>query len=486
MKPTWKVVGRFSATCGVLVALAISAGAQTSPARATTAKQVTFTKDVAPILQEKCQSCHRPNNMAPMSLLTYQDARPWARDIKQRVLTRTMPPWFIDKSIGIQHFENDSSLSDAQIATIVKWVDEGAPQGDPKDMPPAKVFADDGGWQVAKYLGRQPDLVLNGPDYTVKTHDQDQWFRPTSDVTLGEPRWVMAVEMRPSTLESRKVFHHIIATLDQDETTAPQAQEKVTFDAGANTASSCRGCNDGVSVMGGPLMEYAVGKNFEIYHQGTAKLIMPGAKIHWEYHTHATDHDVTGHPELAVYFYPKGVTPKYRTYSTEFNAMDRGRDRPKLDIRPNTIHDSEGFTVLRAPARLESFQPHMHMRGKAMSMEAILPDGKTILLSYVDHFNFNWMINYIYSEDSVPVLPKGTIMHVVAWWDNTTANANNPDPNQWVGYGERSVDEMGHAWVDVTYISDDDYKQWVATHPDVMRQDVATGDAGAEGLQRPQ
>src|SRR5580693_7346928 len=117
----------------------------------------TFTKDIAPILQAKCQDCHRPGQTAPMSLLTYQDARPWARDIKKRVVTRTMPPWFIDKTVGIQHFQNDLSLSDDQIATVVKWVDAGAPQGDPKDMPAAKVFPDDGGWKLAKVFGRQPD-----------------------------------------------------------------------------------------------------------------------------------------------------------------------------------------------------------------------------------------------------------------------------------------------------------------------------------------
>jgi len=164
-------------------------------------KPVTFSKDIAPILQEKCQDCHRPGQIAPMSLLTYQDARPWARDIKMRVLQRSMPPWFLDKTVGIQHFANDLSLSDEQIATIVKWVDAGAPQGDPLDMPPAKVWPADDGWKLAKVFGRQPDLVLNGPDYTMKANYQDQWDRPISDVSVAEPRWVRAVEMRPSNPE---------------------------------------------------------------------------------------------------------------------------------------------------------------------------------------------------------------------------------------------------------------------------------------------
>jgi hypothetical protein len=135
-----------------------------------------------------------------------------------------------------------------------------------------------------------------------------------------------------------------------------------------------------------------------------------------------------------------------------------------LDIPPNSMAQSQAFHVLREPARLENFQPHMHLRGKAMSIEAILPNGMTRMLSYVDHFNFNWMNNYIYAEDEAPVLPKGTIIRVTSWYDNTTANRHNPDPNQWVGYGDRTVDEMGHAWVNVTNITDQDYKEYAAKH----------------------
>jgi len=415
-------------------------------------KPVTFSKDIAPVLQEKCQDCHRPGQIAPMSLLTYQDARPWARDIKVRVLQRSMPPWFLDRTVGIQHFANDMSLSDEQIATIVKWVDAGAPQGDPKDMPAAKVWQADDGWKLAKVFGRQPDFVLNGPDYTMKANYQDQWDRPISDVGVTEPRWVQAVEMRPSNPEARKVFHHVLASLYQDETNAPSAQVPVAKEAV-------------FPLTGGLLMEWAVGKNYDIYRQDAGKLLMPGAKIRWEYHTHSTDHDVTGHAQLAVYLYPKGETPKYRTYLALLGTGRRGPDGlPVLDIPPNSIEESEGFHVLKAPARLENFQPHMHLRGKAMSMDAILPDGTTQTLSYVGNFTFNWMTNYIYADDAAPVLPKGTVIHIKAWHDNTNENRNNPNPNEWVGYGDRTVDEMAHAWVNVTYMSDHDYNEWAAEH----------------------
>jgi len=418
--------------------------------------KVTFTKDIVPILQDKCQDCHRAGGMAPMALTTYQESRPWAKSIRERVVKRQMPPWFIDKSVGIQHFANDVSLSDDQIAKIAAWVDAGAPIGDPKDMPPPKKFDDGEGWKLAKILGHEPDLVITGPDYTMPAHGQDQWWRPTTDVQLSEPRWVRAVEMRPSTETGRKMFHHVLANLYQDETNAPSPQVKV--DLGTN------GSNFGAGGAGsGLLMEWAIGKNYDIYRPGCGKLLMPGAKIRWEYHVHASGEEIRDHPQLAVYFYPKGETPKYRTYLTLFGATGNN-GRATLDIQPNSISTSEGYHVLRAAARLENFQPHMHLRGKAMLIEAILPNGTTRVLSYVDHFNFNWMTNYIYADDDAPVLPKGTIIHVTAWHDNTRGNPNNPDPDQWVGYGDRTVDEMAHAWVNVTYITDEDYKEWSEHH----------------------
>jgi hypothetical protein len=146
-----------------------------------------------------------------------------------------------------------------------------------------------------------------------------------------------------------------------------------------------------------------------------------------------------------------------------FNAAS-GKAGSPLDIPPNTVAQTEGFHVLKQAARLENFQAHMHLRGKAMLMEAILPDGSVETINYVNNFNFNWMNNYIYAEDAAPVFPKGTVIHVTAWHDNTTAKASNPDPNQWVGWGDRTIDEMAHAWVNVTYISDEDYKEWAATH----------------------
>lgn len=454
MKTTWKLAC-LAAFAIVAATLAIPAAADSNES-AVPAKP-TFAKDISRIFQEKCEECHRKGTAAPMSLVTYQEVRPWAKAIRERVITRNMPPWHIDKTVGIQRFANDRSLSDVQIATIVKWVDSGSPMGDPKDMPPPKQWPDDQGWVLAKQFG-QPDLVLKSEDYTMPAQGQDVWFRPITDVPLTEPRWVRAVEMRPGTLAGRRIMHHVLAGLIQDE---PGARPARANPSDSNTAASNADDNSNAGASGpGLLMEWAIGKNCDTYRPNTGKLLLPGSRISWELHIHAVGEEIRDHAELAVYLYPKGEVPKYRTRLTLFGAT--GDTGARLDIPPNSVAVTQGYHVLRQPARLENFQPHMHLRGKAMLIEAILPNGTVQTLSYVNNFNFNWMNNYIYAEDAAPVLPKGTIIHVTAWHDNTTANKNNPDPEQWVGWGDRTVDEMAHAWVNVTYISEEDYQAWAA------------------------
>jgi hypothetical protein len=438
------IEGRFHAaprraTCaGVLVLGAFLAFPNFSTAAKLENKPVTFTKDVAPIFQAKCEECHRKGTAAPMSLVTYEEIRPWAKAIRERVIRRQMPPWHLDKTVGIQRFSNDRSLSDDQIETITRWVDSGAPMGDLKDMPAPIKWPADEQWLLAKQFG-QPELVIKSDAYTVEAHGQDQWWKPETPTGLTEARWVRAVEMRPGTIAGRKVTHHALALLEQEEPGV-----------------------DASDFQNGPglLMEWAIGKNFDIYRENTGKLLLPGSRIRWDIHTHSVGEAIRNHVELAVYLYPKGETPKYRTRLNLLGATSLNG----LDIPPNSMAETQGFHVLKQPARLENYQPHMHLRGKAMSMEAILPDGTTRMLSYVDHFNFNWMNNYIYADDSAPVLPKGTILRITAWYDNTTSNPNNPDPTQWVGYGDRTIDEMGHAWVNITNISEEDYKAWAAKH----------------------
>jgi hypothetical protein len=400
----------------------------------------TFTKDVAPILQAKCETCHRPESMAPMSLQTYQDARPWARSIKARVTGRQMPPWHIDKNVGIQEFKNDRSLSDAEIDTIARWVDAGAPQGDPKDMPPPIAWPDAAVWNFAKVFGAPPDLIVRSPSFTMPAHAQDAWDKRSTACgdAMTEPRWVRAIEIRPATNKGRKIVHHALARLSQDD--------PVDDAAAANSDD-----DSGVSAGPGLFMEWAVGKQGEIMRPDTGKLLLPGCQFVWDIHYSAAGEEITNNVELGIYLYPKGQEPKFRQV---LHLMGTGG----IDIPPNTIKPTQGFFVMKQNGRVESFQPHMHLRGKAMMMEAILPSGQRQILSHVDNFNFNWHNSYYYADDAAPLLPKGTVLRITAWHDNTPANKSNPDPTQWVGSGDRTVDEMAHAWVNVTYMNDEDFK----------------------------
>ena len=400
-------------------------------AAADAAKTPTFAKDVAPIFQEKCEACHRPDSIAPMSLKTFSEVRPWVRSIKSRVEARNMPPWQIDRSVGVQKFKNDRSLSDDQYATVIKWIEAGAPQGDAKDMPPAKTWPDDQGWNFAAQFGqKEPDLIIKSYDFTMPKVSQDAWDKRVTPSGITEPRWVRAIEIRPETLPGRKITHHAIAYLEQDDPSAPRGFGLPT-----------------------PFMEWAVGKQGEMMRPDTGKLLLPGSKFHWDIHYSQAGEEITNAVELGIYFYPKGQEPKYRNTLTLVPAA-----LGTLDLRPNQVTVSEGYTPLRENARIESFQAHMHLRGKAMMMEAILPSGQRQVLSLVSDYNFNWHTSYIYADDAAPLLPKGTILKVTAWHDNTAAKKSNPDPSQWVGWGDRTVDEMAHAWVNIVYIKDEDFK----------------------------
>lgn len=430
---------RLGALTGTVLALPMLAAAQSAqPAP-------TFTKDVAGILQEKCESCHRPDSIAPMSLVTYEEARPWARSIKNRVAGRQMPPWHIDKTLGIQHFQNDRSLSDVQIDTIVRWVDAGAPKGDMKDMPPPVEWPDESKWNFAERFGGPPDLILRSPVYTQKAVAQDAWFKPSVPTGLTEARWVRAIEIRPSAVKGRKITHHALARLSQQE----PGQEPRTGPSAANPDGSFEP-GDGL------FMEWAVGKQGEIMRPNSGKLMLPGSRIVFDIHYSAAGEDITSQVELGIYFYPKEQEPKFRQALALFSGITGGNRN--LDIQPNSVYVGTNFHVMRKAGRVENFQPHMHLRGKAMSMEAILPTGQTQMLSMVSDFSFNWHNNYVYADDAAPLLPKGTILKITSWHDNTAANKSNPDPNQWVGWGDRTVDEMAHAWVNITYMDDEDFK----------------------------
>jgi len=394
------------------------------------AQAPTFTKDVAPILQNKCQVCHRPGTFAPMSLLTYEDVRPWAKAMKEKVITRMMPPWYIDKNVGVRRFKNDVSLSDDEIATIVKWVDSGATKGNGADMPPARQFEDLEKWHISP-----PDLIVQLPkDIVVPAKAADRWVDIDVDPHLTEDRYIQAIETKP--IKGFKVVHHVVTSMKNDD--EPPADTRV-------------------NPQGTFLNEYALGKNGDVFPEGAARLLKAGTKISFNLHLHSIGEETATNVALGLRLYPKGYKPVH------VEITEHAGDAPDLDIPPNTDNvRSDGYTTLTKPARILSFQPHMHNRGKAQCMEAIYPGGRKVeTLSCVSNYQFAWHLVYLYAEDEQPLLPAGTTLHVISWHNNSASNKFNPDPDALVTFGQRTIDDMAFAWVSYYYLSDEEYKQQV-------------------------
>jgi len=409
------------------VALApVTASAQTAPATKTATPAVTFAKDIAPIFQKSCQGCHRPGQMAPMSFLTYQDVRPWARSIKQRVTERQMPPWGIDPHVGLQSFKNDPSLRDDEIETIAKWVDAGAPQGNIADMPKPREWDDSDRWHIGK-----PDLIVTSPPHKVPSEAADWWGSYYVDTGLTEDRYIKAIESKPG---KTAVVHHLL-----------------TYAVDADVTGDSNG-DDSSGDAGEFLNEFAVGKNGDLFPEGTGRLLKAGSKIKFDFHYHSVGKEITDQSQLGIVLYPKGYVPKHVVYSKQL-----GQPTEPLDIPGGSTYvRSDGYTRFNKAGRITAFQPHMHTRGKRQCIELIYPDNKTEQISCAD-WSFNWHLVSVYADDVAPIYPAGTVLHVITWHDNS-ASKSNPDPRNWVGSGNRTIDEMGFAWITWYDYTDDEYK----------------------------
>ena len=401
----------------------------------------TFADDVAPIFYESCVTCHRPGEIAPMALISYQDVRPWARSIKNKVQTRAMPPWHLDKNIGLQDFLNDPSLSDDQIATIVKWVDTGAPEGNPANTPTPPEFAPADAWQIG-----DPDLIVRFPTYTVPAAGPDLFGDLFADFGLTEDRYITAIQTKPVGDKTRRVVHHALSyAVEQDET--------------------------GERMGGGTfLVEYASGKQAEVYPEGTGLQVAAGTEARLSYHLHSVGEDVDAVVELGINFLPAGTEPEHIRYSRQLGGS-HGLVTGELDIPANEISRSDGYARFNKAAKITMFQPHMHMLGTYQCIEFIYPT-QPVRAETVNcaRFDYNWHMNYNYSDATMPLIPAGTILHVSTWFDNTSANRGNVDANNWVGNGGRTIDEMGFAWMGWYDLSDEEYEAEVATRQEAREQ----------------
>ena len=396
--------------------------------------QVTFTRDIAPLIQENCQTCHREGGFGPMPLITYEDARLFAPLIKFKVHSRQMPPWPIDKTVGIQDFKNDWSLTNEEIATIERWVDSGAPEGDPRDMPPAIEWPDfTDTWRFEEVFGRPPDVIVESPIYRVKPNGQDQW--PNLVATwegVATRRLARAIEARPKTPETRYVFHH-----------------------GGPTLIGENGERTG-------LMNSPSGKVGEIWPDDAGKVLYPGTQVNFGMHFFPIGDEVEASVQWGLWLYPEGEEPEFETGEIQFRADQTtgsggfpGHNqqlarRADLIIPPNGQAMHTGTYVLDQPARIHSLRGHMHSRGKYQMVEAVYPDGRHELLNKLN-WDHGWHLAFMYEEDVMPLLPKGTVLIMTSIWDNTANNRYNHDPDQWVFAGSRTIDEMSHIWIGITY-----------------------------------
>jgi hypothetical protein len=408
-------------------------------------EEITFTKDIVPILQRSCQTCHRPGSVAPMSLLTYEEARPWAKAMKFRTSLRSkpnvMPPWFIEKEVGIQQYKGDISLSDDEINKIAEWVDNGAPRGNPADMLPPLKFLDGSEWQIGK-----PDLIVSSPTVAVKATSPD-WWGPIGEAPTGltEDRYVAAVEMKEvndlgkrsdrQTIGGLYIFHHLIwsAIADGTSTEGPE---------------------------GWPIHE--VGRNADFFDPEAGRLLKAGSKLVYpSAHLHAAGADTKTRVDIGFKFHPKGYQPKKRVRGLDITAtLD-------LDIRPMEANQKiEAFTTLNNNVKMVVFEPHMHAAGVRMCLDAIW--GSTVQTLSCAGYNHGWVRVYSYADTAAPLLPKGTILRVTGYFDNTPANRNVVDPRNWSGLGHRSIDNMMINIGQVIALSDEELQQEMAQRRDAL------------------
>ena len=410
-------------------------------------KPVTFNKDVLPLLQKNCQSCHRPGEVAPMSFLTYQEARPWAKAMKAAVLSKKMPPWFADAKYG--HFQNDRSLSDAEVKTIANWADNGAPEGDAKDKPAPLHFTE--GWNI------KPDITFEMPNaFEVPASGILEYQYIVVPTHFEKDTWITAAEVRPG---NRAVMHHVIVYVRPPGSTYVKDAVPgvpfvpVTYDRDANGAAIRRPPQPGqpnpavrVGSMAGVelLTAYAPGlpeQRFDSPIPDTAKLVPAGSDLVFQLHYTTNGKAATDKTKIGLTLATKA--PKYRHYTA--NAATQNFEIPPND--PN--YETQASLTFAEPVQLVWMMPHMHLRGKDFLFKAVYPTGESETLLSVPKYNFGWQLGYITSKPLE--IPKGTRLECTAHHDNSANTPYNPNPNVSVRWGDQSWEEMMMGFIGVVF-----------------------------------
>jgi len=440
-----------AAALGVFAVVAsVQTGAQ---APATTAP--TFTKDVAPILYQNCTNCHRPGEIAPMSLLTFKDARPWAKSIATQVAKGSMPPWHADPAHG--EFVNDRRLSDAQKKTLIAWVSAGAPEGNAADLPPQPTYETE--WLLGK-----PDAVFSmQEDYPIPAEGTIAYQYFLIPTGLTEDKWIQAIEVRAG---DPKVLHHVIiyAQLPAPPQPAPGAapappaappaqpaqRPLPLFSLAEGTTNIPAGQTGGPPLppdqrkpagpndrpaprrMGPAIGGFAPGQFVRVYQEGSAMKLPAGATLIFQTHYTATGKPTTDRTRVGVKFAKSRPETEVR-----FASLING----SFHIPPGAAdHRVDAEMTINQDVTMWSMLPHTHVRGIRWTYEATYPDGRTQTILSVPKYDFNWQTDYVFKQPLK--LPKGTKLHATAWYDNSKNNPSNPDPTKDVWWGDQTWDEM--------------------------------------------
>ena len=418
--------------------------------------QVTYNGEVGRIINENCVVCHREGGIGPMQLSSYDQVRPWAPLIQLRVANKEMPPYAYDHGIGIQELQGDWRLQQEDIDTIVAWVNQGAPLGDPDQAVPAPVLNDPNEWNFVDQFG-QPDVIIPSVAMDIPADGNDLWSNHYVESTITTDRCIKAVQVKPRG-NAKAVVHHANSSVELLQ-------------------------DDGSFERYGQLTEYAMGKWGEIVPDGVCRTIPAGSMVRWSIHmfpgglgamapgTIIKDNVV----EIGLWLHPEGFAEQAQ-YKQDLKLYQIS-PQDDLVIPPNGYHMTQGFHSFDHPVRIDSFQPHGHLRMNAASLEIFYPaTGKTEQISQISNWSATWHHSHIYEPEVAPLLPTGAVLVLKQWYDNTAANPNNPDPDMWVMGGSRTGDEMTHAWIAVTHLNDEGFEKLVAERKAQEERSLAGND----------
>ncbi len=439
-----------------LLALSLTVTAQSD-------SELVYNGEIGRIINENCVVCHQEGGIGPMQFETYDQVRPWAPLIQLKVANREMPPYAYDQHIGIQDLIGDWRLEQAEIDKIVAWVDSGSPLGDPENALPPPDLRDPSEWNFARELG-QPDLIVPSVPMDIPANGNDLWNTHYVSSGLTADRCIKAVQVKPRG-DAQAVVHH-----------ANSSVEVVN--------------ENGERERYGMLTEYAMGKWGEMVPDGVCRTLPAGAEIRWSIHMFPGGVGATAQGEviednvveIGLWFHEEGYESSEQAYKqdlAQYNIQYEGAQERNANmvIPPNGYSITQGFHSFDHPVRIDSYQPHGHLRMNAASLEIFYPDtGVVEPISQISNWSATWHHSHIFEPDSAPLLPTGAVLVLRQWYDNTANNPNNPDPDQWVYGGSRTGDEMSHAWLAVTHLDEEGYEKLVAEREAKQQRSVAGND----------